>query len=67
MRAALFVLVFAVTVIGASLAGSQNLAFVLLMGAAVAALASTVMTASGRQALRRIRGNLTQGWSRRPG
>lgn len=67
MRAGIFVLIFALLVIGASLTGSPDLVFVLYMSAAVAAMGATVLSVSGRQALRRIRGNLTQGWSRRPG
>ncbi|TDS86324.1 hypothetical protein EV640_10310 [Nesterenkonia aurantiaca] len=65
MRAGLFVLIFALLVTGAMFTGSDNLAFVLYFSAALAAIAATVMTASGRGALRRIRRNLTQGWSGR--
>lgn len=65
MRAGLFVLLFAVLVVGGMLAGSQSLAFVLYISAALAAIGATVMTASGREALGRIRRNFTQGWSLR--
>lgn len=65
MRAGLFVLIFALLLAGAMLTGSEDLAFVLYFSAVLAAIAAAVMTASGREALRRIRRNLTQGWSGR--
>lgn len=65
MRAGLLVLIFVLLVIGARITGVENLAFVLSMSACVAAIGATVMTASGREALRRIRRNVTRGWSLR--
>lgn len=65
MRAGLFVLLFALLVVAGMLTGSENLAFVLYISAALAAIGATVMTASGREALRRIRRNFAQGWSLR--
>lgn len=62
MRGAIFVSTFAVLLIGAALAGSENMSFVLYISAAIAAMGATVLTESGRHALRRIGHNFTQGW-----
>jgi len=64
MRAGLFVLIFALLVIGTSLTGASNPAFVLFISAAIAAILASVLTRGGRQSLRRIGANLGQGWSR---
>ncbi len=63
MRAALFVLIFSLLVALWAVSGTTNIVFALYISAALAAIGATVMSASGRQALRRIRHHATQGWS----
>lgn len=65
MRSGLFVLFFVLLVTGGLLGGVGSTFFVLYMSAVISAIGATVMTSSGRQALRRIRHNLTQGWTLR--
>ncbi|GAB3181092.1 hypothetical protein GCM10027060_11450 [Nesterenkonia halophila] len=65
MRGGLFVLLFVLLVAASVIAGADNLAFVLYISAAVSAVGATLMTASGRRALQRIRRNATRGWSSR--